>query len=159
MVLDPAQYPDDISALKAMLIAETKAGITAETRVNDRDAEIGALKLTSAKRRRDKLGGSSERGAKLRDQLGQQIAELEASVAPDTIAAELRLPWADGESTKQKPGRRRLPGHLPRERIVPAGSCICDGCVGNRLRKLSEDRTETLEYEPGPRKEIQNVRE
>ncbi|MCP4781167.1 MAG: hypothetical protein GY877_10625 [Hyphomicrobium sp.] len=39
MVLDPAQYPDDISALKAMLIAETKARITAETRVNDHPAK------------------------------------------------------------------------------------------------------------------------
>ncbi len=159
MVLDPAQYPDDISALKAMLIAETKARITAETRVNDRDAEIETLKLTIAKMRRDKFGASSERGAKLLDQLELQLAELEASVAPDPIAAELRLPSVDGESTKQKPARRPLPGHLPRERIVHAGSCICDGCGGNRLRKLSEDVTETLEYEPARWKVIQHVRE
>ena len=42
MTLDPAQLPDDIVSLKAMLIA-------AAHRVNDLDAEIENLKLTIAK--------------------------------------------------------------------------------------------------------------
>ena len=62
MTLDPSQLPDDIAILKAMVIAGGR--------------EIEALKLTIAKLRRDKFGASSERGAKLLDQLELQLAEL-----------------------------------------------------------------------------------
>jgi hypothetical protein len=61
MTLDPSQLPDDIAILKAMVIAGGR--------------EIEALKLTIAKMRRDKFSASSERGAKLLDQLELQLAE------------------------------------------------------------------------------------
>ena len=54
MALDPAHLPDDIAALKAMLVA-------ASVRADDLDAEIENLKLLLAKMRHDKFGASSER--------------------------------------------------------------------------------------------------
>jgi hypothetical protein len=51
MMLDPAQLPDDITSLKAMLLAENKRANEAETRAKDLDAEIEHLKLTIANQR------------------------------------------------------------------------------------------------------------
>jgi hypothetical protein len=58
MTLDPTQLPDDITALKAMLIATAKRAHDAETRASTLDAEIENLKLTIAKPRHDKFGSS-----------------------------------------------------------------------------------------------------
>lgn len=150
MTLDPAQLPDDIATLKAMLIAANK-------RAGEHDAEIENLKLTIAKLQRDKFGASSERGAKLLDQLELQLAELEEAIAQDkTVAAITEPQRADPE--KQKPARRPLPSHLPRERMVHVAPHDCPDC-GGRLRKLGEDVTETLEHVPASWKVIQHVRE
>jgi transposase len=144
MTLDPSQLPDDIATLKAMVIAGGR--------------EIEALKLTIAKMRRDKFGASSERGAKLLDQLELQLAELEESVAQDIAAAQIKAPATDSKGEQLKPARRPLPAHLPRERVVHSAPSSCPGCGGG-LRKLGEDITETLELVPAQWKVIQHVRE
>lgn len=144
MALDPAQLPDDIATLKAMLLS--------------RDAEIENLKLTIAKMRRDQYGAKSERGAKLLDQLELQLAELEEGVAQDGVATELTMLPDHAETERQKPARRPLPDHLPRERVVHQGPHDCPSC-GGELRKLGEDITETLEHVPAAWKVIQHVRE
>jgi len=174
MTLDPAKLLDDIATLKRMLDVEHAARIASEKRAADAEAratgleaevrsragEIEALKLTIAKMRRDKFGASSERGAKLLDQLELQLAELEESVAQDAAAAEIEAPPATGTEDKQrrKPARRPLPAHLPRERVVYPAPPSCP-CCGGALRKLGEDVTETLEHVPAQWKVIQHVRE
>ena len=143
MTLDPSQLPDDIATLKAMVIAGGR--------------EIEALKLTIAKLRRDKFGASSERGAKLLDQLELQLAELEERASQDMASAAIKaLPITDQE--RLKPARRPLPQHLPRERMVHSAPSACPSC-GGTLRKLGEDITETLEAVPAQWKVIQHVRE
>ena len=149
MAHDPAQLPDDIATLKALLIAS-------QARVLDRDAEIANLKLTIAKMRRETFGASSERGAKLIDQLELQLADLvEAATEAKSVAA-IAEPSPAAES--QKPARRPLPAHLPRERVVHSAQAACPDC-GGVLRKLGEDITETLELVPATWKVIQHVRE
>jgi Transposase and inactivated derivatives len=155
MTLDPAALPDDVATLKAMLIASV-------SRANDLDAEIEHLKLTIAKMRRTEFGASSERGAKLLDQLELQLAELEESVAEDKTKTEIKAPAAPsdrlGGTQPRKPARRPLPAHLPRERLVHPAPSSCP-CCGGMLRKLGEDVTETLEYVPARWKVISHVRE
>ena len=142
MALDPVQLPDDIAALKALLL--------------DRDAEIANLKLTIAKMRRDTFGASSERGTRLIDQLELQLADLvEAATEAKSVAA---IPEPRPAQDAQKPARRPLPAHLPRERVVHATAAACP-CCGGQLRKLGEDITETLELVPAAWKVIQHVRE
>ena len=68
MVLDPAALPDDVAALKAMLIAADKRAVVAEARAHDLDAEIETLKLTIAKLQHDRFGNASERTSVLMDQ-------------------------------------------------------------------------------------------
>ena len=157
MPLDPAQLPNDIATLKAMLIA-------AVHRANGLDAEIENLKLTIAKMRRDKFGASSERGAKLLDQLELQLAELVERVAQDKTAAEIKAPPATPKSDnddeqRRKPARRPLPAHLPRERVVHPAPSSCPRCSGAKFRKLGEEVRETLEYVPAQWKVVQHVLE
>jgi transposase len=158
MTLDPAQLPDDTASLKAMLIA-------AAHRVNDLDAEIESLKLTIAKLQHEQFGPSSERGARLLDQLelqlGELVEQLAQNAAADAIAASQAPQGEQRAATtppRRKPARRLLPENLPRERRVEPSPSACP-CCGGKLRKLGEDITEMLECVPAQWKVIQIVRE
>lgn len=158
MTLDPAQLPDDIVSLKAMLIA-------AAHRVNDLDADIENLKLTIAKLQHERFGPSSERGARLLDQLELQLGELVEQVAQNAAADEIAASQSpQGEQRaattppRRKPARRPLPENLPRERRVEPSPSACP-CCGGKLRKLGEDITEMLERVPTQWKVVQIVRE
>src|SRR5215210_2312510 len=158
-----------------MLRTERAARHIAETQLAERDAaiarqvgvvaalrlEIERLKLLLAKARRERYGQSSERGAKLVEQLELQLAELEETVAEEDAAVELAAPPTQPEArarTGRKPARRPLPENLPRERIVYPAPCSCPKC-GGPVRKLGEDVTESLECEPRRWKVVEHVRE
>ena len=152
MALDPAKLPDDIAALKAMLLAS-------EARTSELDAQIAHLKLTIAKMRRDTFGASSEKGARLLDQLEMQLGELVATVAAAKVADAIEQPTLAAGEPAEKPARRVLDAKLPRERIVHQAPCACAHCGSDRLRKLGEIVTETLEHVPEQWKVLQHVRE
>ena len=61
--------------------------------------------------------------------------------------------------TRRKPVRKPLPAHLPRERVVVPGPVTCMCCGSDKLSKIGEDITETLEVIPRQWKVIQTVRE
>ena len=149
MALDASQLPDDVATLKAMLVS-------ASVHTLDLDAQIANLKLTIAKMQRDTFGASSERGAKLIDQMELQLADLVETVTEGKVAAAVATPLPASEPV-QKPARRPLPSHLPRERVVHPTTSVC--ACGGHLRKLGEDVTETLELVPAQWKVIQHVRE
>ncbi len=73
----------------------------------------------------------------------------------DPSAAEALLPppeeeKKDSESKKKGHGRKKLPGHLPRERIehpLPEESRNCKGC-GRGLVRIRDEVSEQLEYRP-----------
>ena len=65
----------------------------------------------------------------------------------------------DETEAAQKPARRALPSHLPRERVVHPAPCTCAHCGSDRLRKLGETTTETLEIIPISWKVVSHVRE
>ena len=154
MALDPAQLPDDIASLKAMLIEANRRATEAEARALDLDGEIENLKLQIAKLRHARFGNSSERTSVLMDQLELQLGELVERRAQETAASEIAAQQAPASGTaapKQRrppPARRPLPDHLPRERVVLPSPQTCPCCGGGRLRKLGEDVTETLERVP-----------
>ena len=66
MTLDPSQLPDDVSMLKALLIAAERRAAEAEKKKRDLDAEIETLKLTIAKLQHARFGPSSERARLLK---------------------------------------------------------------------------------------------
>src|SRR3712207_1335467 len=136
--------PDELAAAHVMIRVERAARLEAEARVRQAEAELSStrleierLKLLLAKARREQYGRSSERGAKLIEQLELQLAELEEGVAEEETAAEIAAPRKraspSGGSTR-KPARRPLPENLPRERIVYPAPCACPKS-GGTLRK------------------------
>jgi transposase len=173
----PAQdaVPDDIGALRAALTAalaraEDEAAraalveaelAVARAKASDDAALIAHQDLTIRKLQRALHGQSSERSARLHDQMELTFEELESTATEDEIAAE----QAAGRTTevapyvRKRPARQPFPEHLPRERMVEPAPTACLCCGGHRLRKLGEDITETLEVVPRQWKVIQHVRE
>ena len=159
MAFDPATLPKDIAALTALLLTENAARLAAEARSADLDGQIAHLKLTIAKMKRSEHGASSEKGTRLLDQLEMQLGELAATVSEGKTAAAIENPVLAAEEIQQKPARRPLDEKLPRERIVHEAPCTCAHCGSDRLRKLGEIVTETLEHVPEQWKVLQHVRE
>ena len=122
---------------------------------------IAHLRLEIARLRREQYGRSSERRARLIDQLEFQLEELEASATEDEIAAEQAT---SGTTTvaafkRRRPVRKPFPDHLPRERVVIEAPASCTCCGSAHLVKMGENITETLEVIPRQWKVIQTVRE
>ncbi len=146
----------------AALIAALRAALAVERAARERaEAEVEHLKLRIAQLMREQYGQSSERGAKLLDQLELQLEELETAAAEDAAGSEA-APEDDGTTvrsfTRRRPKRAPLPAHLPRERVVLPSPEACP-CCGGKLAKLGEDVTETLEVVPRHWKVVQTVRE
>ena len=103
-----------------------------------------------------------ERRARLIDQLELQLEELEAAATEDALAAEQAASGTDTTVcafTRRKPVRKAFPAHLPRERVVIEAPASCSCCGSDRIVKMGEDITETLEVIPRQWKVIQTVRE
>jgi len=168
----PEALPGDVDALKAALAAERRqrledtARIEAElavarARASDGQAPIAHRQLQIEKLKRQLYGQRSERAARLLDQMELSFEELESTATEDEVAAEAAVArtTAVAAFTRKRPARRPFPEHLPRERVVGPGPTACFCCGSERLRKLGEDVTETLEVVPRQRKVIQTVRE
>src|SRR3954451_3305925 len=158
--------PNEIMALRAALAqAEARADAAdaaqAKAKASSDQAFIAYLKLEIEKLRRDLYGVRSERKARLLDQLELQLEELEATAGEDELAAEQAAAKTTTVETfsRGKPARKPFPDHLPRERVVVPAPAVCPCCGSDKLCKLGETVTETLESIPRQWKVIQTVRE
>jgi len=165
-MLNAADLPDDIAALKAMLLASEVRAVQSEARaiqsearaahlaaeLSTRTAEIEHLKLVLAKLRRMQFGRKSEKLDQQIEQLELQLEDLEAEEA----VAEAQAP--KDVVPHKKAARKPLPPHLPREeRVHVPASDACPDCGGN-LKHLGEDVSEQLEYVPASFRVIRHVR-
>src|SRR4051794_27266599 len=122
-------------------------------------AEIARLKFQLARYRRAEFGRSSEQLARETEQLELALETLETdqaerlATASPTVAASVET-----AAERQKPARRALPEHLPREDLRHPAPCTCPSC-GGALRKISNEVTETLDYVPGRFKVVRHIRE
>src|SRR5215207_3765307 len=99
-----------------MIHAERAARLAAEARARQAEAEVSStrleierLKLLLAKARREQYGRSSERGARLIEQLELQLADLEESASEEETAAEVAAPEKHASpsgGSARKPARR-----------------------------------------------------
>jgi transposase len=160
--------PDDIDALRAaLIIARAKALeaaaelAVAQAKASEDLALIAQQKLRIAKLERQVYGQRSERSARLVEQLALTFEELEAGATEDELTAERAVARTTTVAgfTRKRPERNTFPDHLPRERVVIDPPTVCECCGGNRLRKLGEDVTRTLETQPRQWKVIETVRE
>ncbi|WEX79676.1 IS66 family transposase zinc-finger binding domain-containing protein (plasmid) [Sinorhizobium numidicum] len=164
----PDLLPDDVAALRAELIAARAKGAqieaelaVAKAKASEDLAVIARQKLRIEKLERQLYGPKAERRARLIDQMEFQLAELEMAATEDELAAEMAAAAAVNVAgfTRSRPVKKPFPDDLPRERVVVPGPVSCQCCGGDRLRKLGEDITETLEIIPRQWKVIQTVRE
>ena len=158
-MLSPADLPNDIDALKALLLAserllqerdEQLAGMAEQ--LNTRAVEIEHLKLQIAKLRRMQFGRKSEKLDHQIEQLELQLEDLQA----DEVEAAREMPAAD-QAPRKKSVRRPLPDHLPRDEKVYTPADACPACGGG-LRPLGEDVAEQLEFVPASFRVIRHVR-
>lgn len=106
-------------------------------------------------------GQRSERSSRLIEQLALTFEELEADATEDELAAEqaaARTTSVQGFA-RRRAERQTFPEHLPRERVVIDPPTACECCGSDRLRKLGEDVTRTLEVVPRQWKVVETVRE
>jgi transposase len=152
--------PNDIEALKALLLASERrvqqrddqvAALNAQ--LNTRAAEIEHLKLQIAKLRRMQFGRKSEKLDHQIEQLELQLEDLQA----DDAEAVREMPPAD-RAPRNKPARKPLPEHLPRDEEVHLPEANACPTCGGGLRHLGEDVAEQLEYVPARFRVIRHVR-
>ena len=171
--------PDDIDALKALLIVERHNAIIARAQLlqaealaaiaqaeaADARAIIEDLKLRIAKARQDKWGQSSERHKQLLDQLELQLEDVVTAATEDELAAEMAVAKANAAGvpvapfTRRKAARDPLSADLPRRRMVVRGPEACPCCHSADLRKIGETITESREVIPRQWIVVQTVRE
>jgi transposase len=162
-----SETASEIAGLRAALAASEARAEAAESAlaqaravVSTSEAMIKHLRLEIAKLRREQYGRSSERRARLIDQMELQLEELEAAATEDELVAEMvarTTPVAGGQ--RRRPTRKPFPEHLPRERVVIEAPTTCTCCGSDRIVKMGEDVTDTLEVIPRQWKVVQTVRE
>jgi transposase len=173
-MLSRAQLPDNIDALKALLLAhldQTQALREAHDTLKDahralrveRDLlreekqfdkrEIQRLTLLLFKLKRQMFGQRSEKLQSQVDQLELELEELHINQGERAQKVESAEP-----APRKAPARRPLPEHLPRDiqEHLPEAS-VCPDC-GGAWQRLGEDVSEVLEYIPSSLRVVRHVR-
>jgi transposase len=134
--------PGDIAELQAILAVRDEEIAASKAEIRVRDLLIEKLKHQLAGMRRHRFGPSSE----ALDQLALMLEdeEIAASAQDDGNAIKVDQPAAP----KDKPKRKPLPEHLPRNEEILSPGDACGHC-GGKLKKLGDDVTEELEFVPG----------
>lgn len=132
--------PQDPNNLEDQVIDLTSECQLLKSELKSRDILIEKLQHQLSGLKRNRFGTSSETLDQLTLQLeNEEIAEASSSSED---------PASKTDKPKRRPKRKPLPDHLERidQTLLPAESC--DTC-GGKLKHLSEDITEELEYVPG----------
>ena len=154
------QLREELLAARAEAVEAVADAARARAVASDLRARNALLELQNAQMRRALYGQRAERGRLIVDQLELGYEELEASAGEDeALGAEAAAGTTVVAFTRARPSRKPLPAHLPRERVVIPAPASCPCCGSDRLSKLGEDLTETLEVVPRRWKVIQTVRE
>jgi septal ring factor EnvC (AmiA/AmiB activator) len=117
-----SESPSEIVLLRAALAAAEARAAAAEQELTRSRAVISAsedmirhLRLEIAKLRREQFGVSSERRARLIEQLEMQLEDLETDIAADRVKPGGEAPRSVvGAFERRRPGRKPFPEHLPR---------------------------------------------
>jgi transposase len=152
-----ASIPNDIHALKQLVIEQRALLAAKDEQLLSRDVLIEKLKIELLRLKRMRFGRSSEQLDAKIAQLELTLEELEASQIQIAAPAAPIIEERTEQSERIKPVRKALPSHLPRESVVHEPACACTQC-GGELKRLGEDVSEVLEYVPSHFKVIRHVR-
>lgn len=142
-----APLPDDVAALKALLLAERATA----ARLAGQNEHLRAI---LKELRRALFGRRSEKTAHP-DQLQLALEDIEQALAQSEAEAEQADATLKASRTRQRRvNRGALPKHLPREEIViEPGDQSCP-CCGGAMHRIGEDVAERLDMIPAQFKVI-----
>jgi transposase len=133
MTLALDDLPDDVAALKALLLAER--------------AQSDRLRHLLAQLRRAHFGRKSEKIDTAQLNLG--LEDIETAVAAEEAKLEKADAALKAAGTKtRRANRGHLPAHLPREEIVIEPDAKECPCCGGALHQIGEDCSERLDKVP-----------
>ena len=141
--------PDDVEALKKLLLAERKT-------VDRLQKQIDELFETIRLARHQRFGASSEKApgqGELFDEAEESVDEHE-QIEPEELA-----PSSEPKPKKKPVARKPLPAQLPRTRNVielPEDERVC--ACGCQLSEIGEETSEQLEIIPAKLRVIEHVR-
>ncbi len=151
-MLDAADLPDDVAALKAMLIAAQAREAAKDVAIASKDAHIARkderierLEKLVAAFKQAAFGRKSEKTDPRPIRPG--AGDLETAIAVIHAEDEADAPAGNRISNPRAINRGSLPKHLPRiEEVIEPESLIC-GC-GGCLHCIGEDVSERLDVIP-----------
>jgi transposase len=141
--------PDDIDALRAIIEAQAEELRSQGSLIEKLSAELAVL-------RRSRFGKSSEKIKRTIEQLELALEDIEAAVAEDASSSTLTEDKKKARG-KNKPSRKPLPDHLPRQTITHEAACQCPVCGGSDFIRNGETVTEILDYVPASFKVVRHV--
>src|SRR6202012_2753511 len=140
--------PDDIDALRALVLEQRAELALARSGLVEQRYEIEALKARLAKLLRAAFGQSSEKLRSEIEQLELLLADREEQAGETDRPTDPNTPI----KARNKPVRAPLPDALPRTVIEHAPPSGADGgcpACGGRLPPFGSNETEILDYIPG----------
>lgn len=144
-MLDTADLPDDVAALKAMLITAQTREAGKDAQIARKDERIERLEKLVAAFKQAAFGRKSERTDP--DQFDLALEDLETAMAVIHAEDEADTPGGNRIAKRRGINRGSLPGHLPRvEEVIEPEIliCACGGC----LHCIGEDVSERLDVIP-----------
>ena len=137
-MLMEADLPDDVDALRALVLEQAR-------KLESADAEAERLRAIIEAFRRHRFGRRSEQLDQDQLQLGLEDAKTALAEAEAASEAKAGRPRSD---PVRKTNRGSLPAHLERiEQIVDVESNACP-CCGGALHQVGEDVAERLDVVP-----------
>lgn len=144
-MLNAADLPDDIAALKAMLIAATAREADKDAQIVRKDERIERLEKLVAAFRQAAFGRKSEKTDP--DQFDLALEDLETAIAVIHAEEDAEDRVAKCVAKPRAINRGSMPAHLPRvEEVIEPESRVC-GC-GGHLHCIGEDVSERLDIVP-----------
>ena len=154
MKVAPEPLPNDIAALRAMLVAAwaerdaeraEKAQLAAEC--DQLAAQNNRLRHLIRQLQRLRFGRRSEKLDP--DQLNLALEDVEQAIAETEALQEKADPaFKRARAETRRTGRGSLPEHLPRLEIVIEPENIACACCGSTMQVIGEDRSSRLDVIP-----------
>lgn len=140
-----ADLPDDIDALKAMVLAAQSRAALQDDVIERKEARLVQLEKLVADFRRALFGARSEKACP--EQFALALEDIETAQAALHAEDEADDRLAGRSPRRRKANRGSLPKHLPRiEEVIEPASTVC-GCGAER-HVIGEDVCERLDILP-----------
>lgn len=146
------ELPEDVDALRAIIVEQADRLARQARQLQSRETLIEKLRAELAILRRSRFGASSEKIERSIEQLELALEDIEASEAEDAVTDH--KPRRD----RGRAARQPLPDHLPRHDVEHAVECLCPTCGGNDFIKTGESVTEVLDYIPASFRVMRHLR-